>query len=79
MTAIVQMEARIDELTISNMVRYLDAQQLIKRPMGHAIEKGQVSPAFLLALGLPYTACTGIDWRVSMMRLSASTYTSSGA
>jgi len=55
------------------------SSKLQKQIRRDAIEKGQVSPAFLLALGLPYAACTGIAWRVSMMRLSASTYTSSGA
>ena len=46
----------------------------MQQPLRNAKEKGRVSPAFfLLRIDEAYAACTGISWRVSMMRLSAST------
>jgi hypothetical protein len=42
-------------------------------------KKDRVLPGLLIGWTQAYAACTGIAWRVSMMRLSASTYTSSGA
>ena len=50
----------------------------INRP-GVPKKKGRVSPAVSRAVKQAYAACTGISRRVSMMRLCASTYTSSGA